>query len=287
MKGECRAMTAILSIQSSVVYGHVGAQAGAFALQRQGIDVWSLPTVQLSANAGYPGVQGRRTPPEEIAALGAGLAAHGALAQAEGVMTGYLGSAATAQAVLDILEATRAARPDVPYLCDPVLGDEGPGLYLPEAVGTLYRSRFLPMADIATPNRFELGWLTESPVETVPQMLAAAQALRAMGPGTVHVTSVTAPGERLGILTVTDLGAWLATCPRLSHRAAGAGDMAAALLMGHHLRGTPAAQAAGATVAALHGVIARAVADCAVELPIVTAQDAWLAPVVEAEIVAL
>jgi pyridoxine kinase len=280
-------MTAVLSIQSSVVYGHVGAQAGSFPLQRLGIDVWSLPTVQLSAHAGYPGVTGRRMAPAEIAALGEGLAAHGALARSDGVMTGYLGSEATAAAVLDILAAARAARPDAPYLCDPVLGDEGPGLYLPEGLGALYRSRFLPMADIATPNRFELGWLTGLEVETLPQMLAAAQRLRAMGPARVFVTSVTAPPGRLGILAVTGEGAWLATCPRLGHRAAGAGDMAAALLMARHLQGTSAAEAAASTVAALHGVIARAVADDLAELPIVTAQAAWLDPAVPAELTAL
>jgi pyridoxine kinase len=271
-------MTAILSIQSSVVYGHVGAQAGAFALQRQGIAVWSLPTVQLSANAGYPGVRGRRTAPEEIAALGEGLVAHGALVEADGVMTGYLGATETAEAVLALVEAARAANPAAPYLCDPVLGDEGSGLYLPEAVGALYRDRFMALADVVTPNRFELGWLTRMPVETLPEMLAAASALREAGPATVYVTSVADGAGGLGILAVDETGAWLATRPRLAHRAAGAGDMAAALLMGHHLRGTPTSEAAARTVAALNAIVASAVTDGVAELPIVTAQDTWLNP---------
>lgn len=280
-------MTAVLSIQSSVVYGHVGAQAGAFPLMRLGIAVWSLPTVQLSAHAAYPGVQGRRMTADEIRALGRGLAAHGALAQADAVMTGYLGGAETAEAVLEIVGQTRAARPDAPYLCDPVLGDEGPGLYLPEAVGVLYRERFLPQATIATPNRFELGWLTGLPVDTLDEMRVAARALRAMGPGTVFVTSVKAGPAALGILVATGEGEWLATAPRLTHRATGAGDMAAALLMAHRLGGTPAPEAAARTVAALHGVIAEAVRTGAAELPIVTAQQAWLAPDVDAELTAL
>jgi pyridoxine kinase len=280
-------MTAVLSIQSSVVYGHVGAQAGAFPLMRHGIAVWSLPTVQLSAHAGYPGVTGRRTAPEEVTALGRGLAAHGALAQADAVMTGYLGSAETAEAGAAIVEQARAARPDAPYLCDPVLGDEGPGLYLPEAVGTLYRARFLPMAQIATPNRFELGWLTGMPVDTLPEMARAAEALRATGPQTVFVTSVASGPGALGILAATGDGAWLATAPRLSHRATGAGDMAAALLMLHRLRGTAPQEAAARTVAALHAVVSEAVRIGAAELPIVTAQDVWLNPLTQPEITAL
>lgn len=280
-------MTAVLSIQSSVVYGHVGAQAGAFPLMRHGIEVWSLPTVQLSANAAYPGVAGRRTAPEEMAALGRALATHGALARADAVMTGYLGSAETAQAVAAIVAEAREARPDAPYLCDPVLGDEGPGLYLPEAVGQLYRTRFLPMARIATPNRFELGWLTGLPVETAADMIVAAQALRAMGPETVFVTSVGHGQGSLGILAVNGAGAWLATAPRLPHRATGAGDMAAALLMLHHLRGMAVAEAAARTVAALHAVVAEAVRQGSAELPIVTAQDVWLHPALHPEVTAL
>lgn len=280
-------MTAVLSIQSSVVYGHVGAQAGAFPLMRHGIAVWSLPTVQLSAHAAYPGVQGRRMTAEEVCALGRGLAAHGALAQADAVMTGYLGSAETAGAVLDIVRQVRAARPDAPYLCDPVLGDEGPGLYLPEAVGMLYREQFLPLASVATPNRFELGWLTALPVGTLDEMRAAARALRVTGPGTVFVTSVAAGPAALGILVSTAEGEWLATAPRLTHRAAGAGDMAAGLLMTHLLRGAEAPEAAMRTVASLHGVIAEAVRTGAAELPIVTAQPCWLAPAVPAELTRL
>jgi pyridoxine kinase len=202
-------------------------------------------------------------------------------------MSGYLGSAETAAAVADIVEQARAARPDAPYLCDPVLGDDGPGLYLPEAVGVLYRSRFLPMAQIATPNRFELGWLTGMPTATLAEMVDAAQALRESGPQTVFVTSVGSGQAALGILAVTSEGAWLATTPRLAHRATGAGDMAAALLMLHHLRGVAAADAAARAVAALHAVVAEAVRLGTVELPIVTAQDVWLHPAVKPEITAL
>jgi pyridoxine kinase len=103
-----------------------------------------------------------------------------------------------------------------------------------------------------------------------------------MGPRTVFVTSVAAPDDGIGILSVDDGGAWLATGPRQQHRASGAGDMAAALLMGHRLRGKAAPQAAAATVAAVNALVAQAVADGVRELPIVTAQDVWLNPASDA-----
>ena len=50
---------AILSIQSHVVYGHVGNSAAVFALQRLGLEVLPIHTVQFSSHAGYPGFKGR------------------------------------------------------------------------------------------------------------------------------------------------------------------------------------------------------------------------------------
>ena len=49
----------ILSIQSHVVYGHVGNSAAVFPLQRLGREVWPLMTVQYSSHVGYAGWRGR------------------------------------------------------------------------------------------------------------------------------------------------------------------------------------------------------------------------------------
>ena len=38
----------ILSIQSHVAYGHVGNSAAVFPLQRMGVEVWPVHTVQFS-----------------------------------------------------------------------------------------------------------------------------------------------------------------------------------------------------------------------------------------------
>ena len=134
-----------LSIQSAVVAGHVGHGASSFALGAEGVEVWPLPTVILSGHARTPGVKGRRAAGAEIAALGEGLAAGGALSRCDGLLTGYLGTVEAAEAVADLAVALRAARPGALFLCDPVLGDEGPGLYLPAEIGAVYRDRLLPL----------------------------------------------------------------------------------------------------------------------------------------------
>ena len=264
-----------LSIQSAVVAGHVGHGASSFALGASGVEVWPLPTVTLSGHARTPGVKGRRATGAEIAALGEGLAAGGALARCDGLLTGYLGTAEAAEAVADIARALRAARPGAIVLCDPVLGDEGPGPYLPAEIGTVYRDRLLPLADIAVPNRFELGWLTGLPCGDLAETRAAAEALRAMGPEAVHVTSVPAEDGGLGLLTVTGGGAWLATAPRADLHVNGAGDFVAALLMAGALTGRPAQEAAARAVGAAHVLAVEALRTGRDDLPVIAAQAAW------------
>lgn len=272
-----------LAIASGVTAGHVGLGATVPALALLGVEAWALPTVQLSGHAATPGVQGRRAPGAEVAALGRGLAAAGALARASALCTGYLGSAEAAEAVAGLAADWRAARGTAGglWLCDPVLGDDG-RLYLPEAVGALYRDRLVPAADIVTPNVFELGWLTGRPTDRLAEIAAAARALWATGPAEVVVTSVStgeasAPADRLGLLVATEAGAWLATAPRLPFRLNGAGDFVAAVLLAHRLAGLPAPEAAARAVAAAHAAAEAAGRMRRDDLPVVAAAEAWRA----------
>ena len=50
----------ILSIQSHVAYGHVGNSAAVFPLQRLGVEVWPIHTVQFSNHTGYGNWHGPR-----------------------------------------------------------------------------------------------------------------------------------------------------------------------------------------------------------------------------------
>ncbi|MDF2231683.1 pyridoxal kinase [Albimonas sp. CAU 1670] len=267
-------MSRVLSIQSLVAAGHVGHGASAYALALEGIEAVVVPTVVLSGHAATPGVQGRRLPAEEIAALGRGFAAAGVYAGCDAILTGYPGGAEAAEAVADLVAQAKAARPDALYLCDPVLGDDGPGLYLPAEVGEVYRARLLPLADVAMPNRFELGWLTGLPVGTVAEIRAAAQALRAAGPEVVIVTSVPV-ADGVGLLTASGGGAWLTQTPRVERSLSGAGDFVAAAALAALVKGaTP--QAAAARAAGAAWALAQAAERLGRDdLPVVLAQDAW------------
>ena len=169
-----RAVRAVMSIQSSVVYGHVGSTAATLPLQRLGFDVWALPTVVYSSHAGYPGVRGRRTPISTLRELLAGLQALGRLDRCEAVLSGYLGRPEAWRFVLEALAIVREQRPDAWYVCDPVLGDEGE-LYVPAELVRTFREQAVPRADLLVPNRFELEWLVDRPVASVAEAVAAAR----------------------------------------------------------------------------------------------------------------
>jgi pyridoxine kinase len=273
-------MAEILSIQSTVVYGRVGHGAASFALERLGHDVWPLPTVLLSNHTGYPVVTGRRLPAADLAELARGLRANGTLDRIAAVQSGYLGTEEVAGFVAGLVRDLRAARPGALYLCDPVLGDHGPGRYLPEAVGVALREKLLPLADIATPNEWELGWLTGRVLPDLGAVVAAARALAAAGPGRVVVTSVRAglPADEIGILAVADGQATLVRTPFVPIHCYGTGDLAAALVLEGFLAGRTPAAIAARTASVMHAVIAHTAATGRTELDVIGAQASVVAP---------
>ena len=254
-----RTVRAVMSIQSTVVYGHVGSTAAALPLHRLGFDVWALPTVVYSSHAGYPGVRGRRTPVSELRELLAGLEALGRLDCCEAVLSGYLGSPATWSVVLEALAAVRKERPGAWYVCDPVLGDEGE-LYLPAELVRTFREEAVPRADLLVPNRFELEWLVDHPVRTVAEAVAAAAELHAAGAREVVVKGLVLDHEghpTQHVVGLDDDGAWLARAPHIAEFWSGSGDVFTALVAGLRLAGTPLDETVARSTALMEELIAR------------------------------
>ena len=248
----------ILSISSQVVYGHVGNSAIVPALQALGCEVLALPTVLLAHHPGHGKPRGRSTPGDELASLLDGLDQVGALERASAMLSGYLGRAENAAVAADAIQRLRRRRPGALYLCDPVIGDDG-RVYVGEGVEDAIRTRLLPLADVVTPNHFELERLTGRTVATLAQALAAARALLEMGPRTVVVTSLQydqLPQGRIATLAVTAQDAWIVTTARLRHVPRGSGDLLASLMLGRLVRGATLAQALTLAASAVHEVLA-------------------------------
>lgn len=277
-------MSAILSIQSHVSYGHVGNSAAIFPLQRMGFEAWPVHTVLFSNHTGYGAWRGDVVRPDLVASIIQGIEERGRLGECGAVLTGYLGDAALGAVVLDAVARVKAANPDALWVCDPVMGDIGRGLFVREGIPDFFRTDALAKADVLTPNRFELEVLTGRSIATLADALQAARLLLEQGPRVILVTSLDradrAPGT-IEMLAVAESEAWLVATPEVALEIApnGSGDATAALFAGHWLR------SGGVLKQALEGAaegifaIFEATRDAGTrELALIAAQDRLVAP---------
>lgn len=271
-------MPTVLSIQSWVACGNVGNTAALFPLQLLGCETWSLNTVAFSNHTGYGKWRGTAVPAREIATLFEGIAELGLLSRCDAVLSGYLGEAEAGPVLLDIVARIKQANPRALFACDPVMGDVGPGWYVRAGIPEFYRDRALGVADLITPNLFELEWLTGHPVRTLAEAASAAATLRKRGPGIVLVTSFEVAPGRVAALTAGPDGIWTVETPRLPIEATGCGDAVAALFLGWLLKGAAMPEAFAKTIAAIYGVIEATMHSGGGELALVAARDELVSP---------
>lgn len=269
----------IISLQSAVAFGHVGNSAAVFPLQRMGFDVWPVDTVQFSNHPGHGQWRGTVMHPDHVREVVHGLDEIGALADCDAVLAGYLGDADSGEAVSLAVERVKAHRPDALFLCDPVMGDVRTGLYVRPGIPEILSARLVPAADIVTPNAFELHVLTALPTGTEAECIQAAQALLARGPKTVIVTGLEGE-DTVTSLAVTAKGAWAIRTPLLvfDPPVNGAGDLLAALVLGHMLQGAAAETALSRAVSSVFGVLQASIGSGSRDLALVRAQDEIVAP---------
>jgi len=245
---------AVIVISSHVVRGSVGNRAAVFALETLGHPVWAVPTVVLPWHPGH-GRATRIVPDDDaFAALLGDLERSPWLDEVGAVLSGYLGSPAQAASVAELVAAVKRRNPRAVYVCDPVIGDLA-GLYVPEALAVAIRDGLMPLADIATPNRYELQWMTGDILETPRQVMEATQAL---APATMLVTSAPAMmAGGIGNLLVTPSQAFLAEHRLIDRPPNGLGDLTAAVFLARTMAGERPEKALQSTTAAVFEILAR------------------------------
>ena len=274
-------MTTILSIQSSVAYGHVGNSAATFPLMRMGVEVWPVITVHFSNNTGYASWRGPVLTGDDVRSVVRGIDELGVLGECDAVLSGYQGAAETGDAILEAVALVKERNPRARYCCDPVLGDVGRGFFVAPGIPELMRDGVVPRAQVITPNRFELEFLTGRAVSTLDEVVEAASAAREIGPETVLVTSVDVEDSDSGTLdlvVVSGAGAWRVTTPRLTGVFQGAGDLTAAVFLARLLQTADPADAAAWTASVVFGVLDATQRSGRRELQLVAAQDELVRP---------
>ncbi len=275
-------MAKILSITSEVAFGHVGAQASTFALNRLGHEVCLIPTVQFSNHPGHQGYQGGPVAPRRMAELLDGMLERGLLDDCAAIHSGYLGSRAAADLVL---KAGRAL-PNAIYCCDPVMGDDGEA-YLPTEVIEALRQQLVPRADLITPNAFELSLLSGRAVHDLFDAAAAAVQVLDMGPSLVLCTSAHVEDGRIATIAVTAEGGFVAWSPYLAETPHGAGDAFAALFLGRYLELGEVQGALELTVASLQGLLEAGRPGDTKDIAIIAGQDEITSPSLNVQVEAI
>lgn len=263
-------MARFIALSSMVARGHVGLSAMVPVLQRLGHEVTGLPTVVLSNHLGHRRSAGMPVSAETLSAMLDALDANGWLGEADGVLTGYLASAEHVHFAANLIDRVRQQKPEARIFCDPVLGDDPKGLYIGQETALAVRDVLLAHADVMTPNRFELAWLSGMPVTDVASAIGAA---RALGLPAVLATSIPLAGETLANLLITPTSALKCVVPRRTNVPHGTGDFLAAAFAGFRLSGTSERESLGRATAATAAVIDASLGRD--ELCLVAMQETW------------
>lgn len=246
-------MARVLAISSYVASGHVGLAAVVPALQRLGHEVIALPSIVLSNHLGHAHWAGSPVAVDELSAMLEALERNGELAGVDAVLTGFLPSPEHVDLAVRTVLRVRELRGDIPYLCDPILGDEPGGLYIEAAAAKAVAGKLAPLATYLTPNRFEAEFIfgRGSSGGDLVDPLSMPKGCRMLA-----LTSAELRGGDLISRCVTAEGSCVCV---VSHRAEvphGTGDLFAALLLGHILNGKAEQEAFRRAVAGVDVVLA-------------------------------
>ena len=275
----------VLSVQSHVAYGHAVNAAAVFPLQRLGVEVLPVHTVQFSNHTGYGAFRGQVFEAGHLEELFLGLEERGVLPQISAVLSGYMGDATIGDAIIGVADKIRALNPDAIYVCDPVFGDVGRGVFVRPDIPDYYRDHALAAADIITPNQFEFEMLTSLTPNSLETAVGVARELIGRTEKTVIITSLITPdipaGE-LATLAVTAQHAWLVRPPVINKEPLpnGMGDVFTAILLGRLLQGMALPHAMQLATASLYELV-DATPDGNRDLPIIGSQQQIVAPAVE------
>ena len=274
-------MKNILSIQSWVAYGHVGNASAMFPLQRLGVEVWAVNTVQFSNHTGYGKWRGNVFTGDMIRDIVTGIEERGVLGNCDGVLSGYLGDAGIGEAILEAVAKVKAANPNAMYCCDPVIGDVDRGVFVRPGIPEFMRDKAVPSADLITPNQFELEFLAGRKIRFLDDLHAALDSVHASGPRVVLTTSVQladTPLDAIDMVASDTTSRWRVRTPLLPLSINGAGDAVAALFFFHYVRTGRVDAALGQTAASIHGVLRLTAAAGSREILTVAAQDEFVTP---------
>lgn len=269
-------MPLALILSSFVAASRIGGAAQQYVLAAHKIDPVLAPTVMFGRTPARGG-KGEVTQPDVFRRMLGDIEADALFGMVDLIITGHFSTPEQVEIAAGVVERVRDAersngggpghRPLV--IVDPILGDAPKGLYVQYEVAEQVEERLVPLADWITPNLWELGFLTDRPVETAVQ---ARDAARALGRPAL-ITSAPAGPDEIGLLYVDAEEAVLFAHPRLDSAPNGTGDLVTASFGAGLVEGMAPRDAAQRAARAAKMAVDAAKAWRTTELPIVAIAD--------------
>lgn len=269
-------MPLALILSSFVAASRIGGAAQQYVLAAHKIDPVLAPTVMFGRTPAR-GAKGEVTPPDVFRRMLGDIEADALFGLVDLIITGHFSDPEQVEIAAGVIERVRHAdrdsavaatgRPRV--IVDPILGDAPSGLYVKAEVAQHVAKRLVPLADWITPNLWELGFLTDRPIETAAQ---ARDAARALGRPALITSAPAGPGE-IGLIYVDADEAVLFAHPRYDSAPNGTGDLVTASFGAGLVQGLAPRAAAERAARAARMTVEAARAWRAPELPIVAIAD--------------
>lgn len=268
----------ILTIQSHVVFGHAGNAAAVFPMQRLGINVWPLNTVQFSNHTQYKQWTGEVLAPKQVLSLVDGIAAIDELKTCNAVLSGYLGTAEQGREILQVVKQIKALNPEAIYLCDPVMGHPEKGCIVAPEVSNFLLKEAAAAADYLCPNQLELDSFCGRSPTSLADCVSMAKSLLTKGPKAILVKHLNYSGKQADVfemLLVTKDEAWHLQRPLLSFakQPVGVGDLTSGIFLSRLILGDSLLAAFEFCAAAVHEVLLETQKHNSYELEIIAAQN--------------
>jgi len=192
----------VLAIQSTVSHGYVGNKAATFPMQCLGFNVDAINTVSLSNHPNYEnGFKGQFLSADQMSDTLKGLEDN-TLLNHDVIINGYTRSVDLLNKVRDAVVRVKEQNPSAIYVCDPVLGDNGE-FYVPSELLEVYKTQLLPLADVITPNYFEVEVLSGVKISCESDVITACNALHDLGPTICILTGQRLAKQRQSIFLST------------------------------------------------------------------------------------
>jgi pyridoxine kinase len=269
----------VLVISSYVAGSRVGGGLAPYVLGPMKVDPVHVPTCLFGRHPGWGPPGGAAVEAETMARMLEGIEANGLFSRIDAVVTGHFSQpeqvAVAADAITRIRKATRKQEhrhspPEPIVIVDPVMGDEGPGLYIKPPVAEALVRDLIPLADIVAPNLWEFARLKG----VDPSSLRSAEDVAALAKdGSWLISSVPSP-QGIGVLHVDGGEARLAETPHISGKIPnGTGDMLTLRFAGGLVSGFGAQGALADATAATHLVISKTMEWSGAELSIAACSD--------------